>query len=97
MTRTINLHVITKELRTKFLSYHAEIGFIYCEQPMEIIKESKSPSRSPQSHDHLKAKIILKSRAFQIKSVNISISIPKWVVGFQLNTFLFLDMFCISN
>ena len=64
---------------------------------MVSIKASKSPSRSPQSQGHLKVKIILKSRAFQIKSVNISISIPKQVVGFEMNAFLFLDIFCMSN
>ena len=36
MTMTITLYVVTKELRAKFLSYHAEIGFIYCEQPMVL-------------------------------------------------------------
>ena len=65
----MTLHVVTKELRAKFLSYHTEIGLIYCEQTMLLIKASKS--QSPQSQGHLKVKIILKSRAFQIKSVSI--------------------------
>ena len=37
MTKTMILHVITKELRAEFLSYHGEIHFIYCEQPMVLI------------------------------------------------------------
>ena len=67
------------ELRAKFLGYHAEIGFIYCEQPMVLIEASKS--RSCQSQDHLKVKIILKSRVFQIKSVNLYLNFYPKVGG----------------
>ena len=60
MTKTMTLHVITEELRAKFLSYHAEIGFIDCEQPRVLIypRYKGSKSRSPQSHGHLKVKDI---------------------------------------
>ena len=37
MTKRMTLHVVTKELRAKFLSYLAEIRFMYYEQPMVLI------------------------------------------------------------
>ena len=69
-------------LGTKFFCY---------DQFMVLIKAS----RSRTSQDHHKVTIILRWRTFQNQIVSVWISIPKWVVGFRPNAFLFKVLYNI--